>query len=58
MFGKDVYLSLFYCLCYVKYISTDMSEDQVSEERYPDLNKEEDIRLDAIREDHWRNVDE
>ena len=26
----------------------------MSEERDPDLNEEEDIRLDAIREYHWR----
>ena len=28
------------------YISTDMSEAQVLEERDPDLNEEEDIRMD------------
>ena len=33
MFGKGVYLSMFYCLCYSKDISTDMSEDQVAEDR-------------------------
>ena len=26
-------------------------------ERYPDLNEEEDVRQDAIIEDHWRDVD-
>ena len=52
MFGKGVYLSVFYCLCYVTDISTDMSEDQVAEERDPDPNEEEDIRLDEIREEH------
>ena len=49
---------MFYFLCYVTDISTDMPEDQVAEERYPDLNTEEDIRLDAIREEHWRDVSE
>ena len=44
-----MYLFVFYCLCYVKDISTDMSEDQVAEERDPGLNEEEDIRLGAIR---------
>ena len=39
-----MYLCVFYCLCYVKDISTDMSEDQMSEERDPDLNEEENIR--------------
>ena len=37
-------------------ISTDMLEDQVAEERDPDLNEEEDIRLDEIREEHLRDV--
>ena len=58
MFVKGVYLSVFYCLCYDTDISTDMLEYQVEEERYPDLNKEEDIRLDEIREEHWRDVAE
>ena len=58
MFGKGVYLSVFYCLCCAKDIYTDMLEDQVEEERDPDLNEEEDIRLDAIRGYHWRNVAE
>ena len=58
MFEKGMYLYVFYCLCYVKDISTYMSEDQVAEDRDPDLNEEEDIRLDIIREEHWRDVDE
>ena len=37
-------------------ISTDILEEQVEEERCPYLNEEEDIRLDAIRKDHWRYV--
>ena len=28
----------------------------MAEERDPDLNEEEDIILDAISEDHWRDV--
>ena len=40
MFGKSVSLSIFYCLCYEMDISTDMLEDQVLEERYPDLIEE------------------
>ena len=36
MFGKGMYLSVFF-LCYVTDIYTDMSEDQVAEERDPDL---------------------
>ena len=49
-----MYLSVFYCLFYAKYRSTDMLEDQVAEERYPELNEEEDFRLGAIREEYWR----
>ena len=33
-----------------------MSEEQVLEERYPDLNEEEDIITDEIRDEHWRDV--
>ena len=56
MFGKVMCLSVFYCLCYEMDISTDISDDQVTEERYPDLNEEEDIRLDGIMEEHWRYI--
>ena len=56
MFVKGMYLYVFYCLCYDTDISTYMSEDQVAEERDPDLNEKEDIRLDEIREDHWMDV--
>ena len=35
-----------------------MSEDQVAEDRDPDLNEKEDIILDAIREEPWRYVAE
>ena len=49
---------MFYCLCYDKDRSTYMSEDQVAEERDPDLNEKQDIRLDEIREQHWRDVAE
>ena len=49
MFGKGVYLSAFYFLCYEMDISIDMSEEHVSEEIYPDLNEEEDIRMDNSR---------
>ena len=39
MFGKGVYLYVFYCLGYVKEMSTHFSEDQVSNKRDPYLNK-------------------
>ena len=50
MFVKGMYFSVLYCLCYDTDISTYMSEDQVAEERDPDLNEKEDIRLDEIWE--------
>ena len=52
MFVKGMHLSVFYCLCYDTDISIDMSEDQVVEERDPDLNEKEGIRLDEIKEEH------
>ena len=52
MFVKGMYLSVFYCLCYDTDISTDISEEQVVEERDPDLNEMEEIRFDEIWEDH------
>ena len=58
MFDNGMYLSFFNCLCYEMDVSTYMSEDQVLEERYPDLNEEDDTRMDEIRDEHWRNVAE
>ena len=58
MFGKGMHLYVFYCLCYAKDRSTDMSEDQVAEERDLDLNEKGDIILDAIREEPRRDVSE
>ena len=54
MFGKGMYLSVFYCLCYVMYISIDMFEEQVSEKKDLDLNENEDFRMDEIRDKNWR----
>ena len=45
MFEIGVCFSVFYCLCYVKDTSIDMLEEQLLEERDPDLNVEEDIRM-------------
>ena len=53
-----MYFSVFYFLCYDKDISVDVLEEKVSEERYPDLNAQEGIRMEDIREDHWRDVAE
>ena len=38
-----MYLSVFYCLGFFHEISTDVLEQQVLEERDPDLEEEEDI---------------
>ena len=58
MFGKGIYFYLFYCLCYVKDISTDMLEEQVSEDRYPELNEMENIRMEDIKGEHWMDFAE
>ena len=58
MFVKAMYLYVFYCLFYEMDVSKDMSEEKVSEERYPYLNEEEDIRIDEIRDEHWMDVSE
>ena len=58
MFVKVLYLFMFYFVCYVTDISIDMSEEHVAEEIDPELNEEEDIRLGAIMEEHWRNFSE
>ena len=58
MFVKGMYFYVFYCLIFFTDIYTYMSEDQVEEERDPYLNEEEDIILDVIREEHWRDVAE
>ena len=55
-FVKDVYLSVFYCLCYATNLTTDYSEEQVLEERDPDLDDMDNIRFEGIREDHWRDL--
>ena len=43
MFEIGMHLSVLYFLCYVKYISTDMLEEQFLENIDPDLNEDEDI---------------
>ena len=58
MFVKGMYFYVFYCLCYDTDIYTYMSDKKGAEQIYPDLNEEEDIRLDEIREEHSRNVAE
>ena len=45
MFQVGMYLSVFYCLCYVKEILMDMLKEKASEDRDPNLNEEEDTRV-------------
>ena len=56
MFERGMYLYVFYCLCFVNDISTDIFEEQLLEERDPDLDEEEDIIITVSREEHWRGV--
>ena len=51
-----MYFYVFYCLFYVKDISRDVFEEQVSEERYLDVNEEEDIITDEIRDKNSGDV--
>ena len=37
IFEEAIYFSIFYCLCFVGYISVDMVEEQVTEETEPYL---------------------
>ena len=49
-FLKDVCICLCFFLCYVKEISTDMLEEQVSEERDMEINQGDDIRMEYSSE--------
>ena len=48
MFERGMYFSVFYCLCYVKDIPTDMLEEYVSDNRDLDPYEDEDIRMEVI----------
>ena len=54
---KEVFY-VFYCLCFVYSISTDMLEEQMLEEIDLDLEEEEYILIMDSREYHWRDVAE
>ena len=56
MFERGVYFSVFYCLFYVREVPTYMLEVKVSYKRDPDLNEDEDIRMEVSREEHCRDV--
>ena len=56
MSGKGMCLCVFYCLCCINYLSTNMLEERVLEERDPGLNEEEDTRKEGSRDKHWRDV--
>ena len=49
---------MFYCLWYEMDVSTDIMEEQVWGETDPNLNYEEDIRMENSREEYWRDVAE
>ena len=51
-----MYLSIYFLFCYEMDIYAYMLKYQVSEERYPDLNEEEDTRLNKIREENCWDI--
>ena len=55
-FVKGVYFSIFYWLCFVEDISPNIAEEQVMEEKTPDLEWEEDFRFSDDRGQKWRGV--
>ena len=54
MFEKVMYLSIFYCLSFVKEISANVVEEQVTEEKDPDLEGEENFRVYYDREEYQK----
>ena len=58
MFERGIYFPIFHCLCFVNEISTYMLEGQVLEDRDPDSEEEEDIKILYISEEYWRDVSE
>ena len=53
MFERGIHLYFNFCLCIVKEISK-----QLSEEIYTELDEEEDITMNEIKAETWRGVDE
>ena len=53
-----MYLSIFHCLCFVEAISVHIAEEQVMEERYPDLEWDEDFIISTDSEQHWKEAEE
>ena len=51
-FGKGINLSIFYCFCFVKDIPPNISEEQVMEEKDPDLEWGYYFRVYDDTEDH------
>ena len=56
IFEEGVYFSVFYYLHFVKEITMGMLEEQSREERDPDLEGEEDIRLSDDRVKCWNDI--
>ena len=53
--------SVFVCVLFFVLCSLNVNgflEEQVLEERYMELNEDEDIRMDEIRDDHWMVIAE
>ena len=57
-FGKGINLSVFYCLCFVEEISVNIAEKQAMEERNPNIEQEEDLRISNDWVEHWKEVEE
>ena len=51
-----MYLSVFYCSGFVNEISMEMVENQALEERYPELEEKEDVRISVAMEEHRKYV--
>ena len=51
-------MSIFYCLCFVEDISPDIAEEEVMEEKDPDLQCEENFRVSDDSYEKWKEVEE
>ena len=52
MFEIGMYFSMSYRLCYFKDLSMDMLEEKALEDRYLDLNEDENIIIEDSRVEH------
>ena len=49
-----MYLSIFYCFCFVEEVSVHITAKQATEERYPYPEREEYLRISIDMEEHWK----